>query len=294
MKKIEIINVKTPEMPKDHQVTDLNEIYFAHQNIKEESLNDYFGENGKMVKIKDDYKKALENLEKILEKYYFLKLFKNAADKANDFNVKMLTMDKYINQVKKYFMDLKKYRNAYSKKNIPTDDETKDFYYKICDFKKALVDIKDDLATFEKENYPKIKMSTYNACKGKTYQELENLANEVNNVITSYKTIEDAYDYVCYNSGNLVFETIESILKVIEENPEKSKVRINKKFFFEDEIIMYLDYVGWIELFNKLQYLIQKCDASVFNDEVVSKNYQELEKNYLIVLIYNEYVSRGK
>ena len=86
MKKIEIINVKTPEMPKDHQVTDLNEIYFARQNIKEESLNDYFGENGKMVKIKDDYKKALENLEKILEKYYFLKLFKNAADKANDFN----------------------------------------------------------------------------------------------------------------------------------------------------------------------------------------------------------------
>ena len=83
-------------------------------------------------------------------------------------------------------------------------------------------------------------------------------------------------------------------MKVIEENPEKSKVRINKKFFFEDEIIMYLDYVGWIELFNKLQYLIQKCDASVFNDEVVSKNYQELEKNYLIVLIYNEYVSRGK
>ena len=44
MKKIEIINVKTPEMPKDHQVTDLNEIYFARQNIKEESINDYFGE----------------------------------------------------------------------------------------------------------------------------------------------------------------------------------------------------------------------------------------------------------
>ena len=50
-----------------------------------------------------------------------------------------------------------------------------------------MVDIKDDLATFEKENYPKIKMSTYNACKGKTYQELENLANEVNNVIITDK-----------------------------------------------------------------------------------------------------------
>lgn len=289
MKKIEIINVKTPEYPKNHDdlSIDINDLY----SEKKEStylINDIFDEGTKIMKIDSDFKKAESKLNEILYKYYFLKIFFKACYKSDDLNIKMLTIDKYVNQVKKYFLEIKKLKNMNSKKNILTENELKSTYYKISDFLGIEKSIENDLIKFENENYPKIKMVSYNLCKNKTYQELEMLSNEVNNAIAGYKSLNDAYDYVCYNSGNLIFEVIDSLVKTIKDEPKKSKVRIENSYFFENDIIMYLDYLGWIELFSKIQYVKERTDASVFNSENIKEKYHQLEINYLIVLIYNE------
>lgn len=294
MKKIEIINVQTPEIPKEHKnlIIDNNDIYSERQNVEIVSLDGYFDEGSKMLKINKDYKKALEKLETILHKYYFLKLFSKSADKSKDFNIKMMSMDKYINQLKKYFLDIKKVKNAHSKKNIVTDNDLKELFYKVNDFLDIEKDIEKDLYKFESENYPKIKMTSYNQCKDKSYQELEKISEEINGAISSYKSIQDAYDYICYNSGNLIIETVESIIKKIKENPDKSKMKFETSFFFEEEVIIFLDFLGWIDLFNKIHFVKQKCDPSIFEDDEVKENLSRLEKSYLVVLIYNEATSR--
>lgn len=289
MKKIEIINVKMPEYPKNHDELSIdNKDLYTEAKVTEEVINDIFDEGTKMIQIGSDFKTAEKRLDEILFKYYFLKLFSKASNKANDFNLKMLSIDKYVNQVKKYFLEIKKLKNQNSKKNILTENEIKTMYYKISDFLGIEKAIEDDLKKFENENYPKIKMVSYNMCKNKSYQELEKLSSEVNNAIASYKSLSDAYDYVCYNSGNLIFETIDALVKTIKEDPKKSKVRIDNSYFFDNDIIMYLDYLGWIELFSKIQFVRERTDASIFNNESVKEKYHQLEVNYLIVLIYNE------
>lgn len=289
MKKIEIINVKMPEYPKNHDELSIdNKDLYTEVKVTEEVINDIFDEGTKMMKIDSDFKTADKKLSEILFKYYFLKLFSKASNKSNDFNLKMLSIDKYVNQVKKYFLDIKKMKNMNSKKNILTENELKTMYYKISDFLGIEKAIENDLEKFEKENYPQFKMVSYNLCKNKSYQELEKMSSEVNNAIASYKSLSDAYDYVCYNSGNLIFETIDALVKCIKAEPKKSKVRVDNSYFFENDIIMYLDYLGWIELFSKIQFVRERTDASIFNNESIKDKYHQLEINYLIVLIYNE------
>lgn len=293
MKKIEIINVKTPDIPKNHDdlLMDSNDFYSEKENIKN-TINDIFDEGTKIIKIDADYRKAEAKLSEVLYKYYFLKLFSKSANKENDFNKKMLSIDKYINQIKKYFLDIKKMKNSYSKKNILTENEVKELYYKVFDFLGIEKSIEDDLKKFENENYPRFKMLSYNMCKDKSYQELEKLSLEVNSFINGYKNLTDAYDYVCYNSGNLIFEMIDSLVKAIKEEPKKSKLRVENRYFFDNDVIMYLDYLGWVELFSKIQYVKERTDPSIFKKDDVKEKYYLLEKNYLVVLIYNEFISR--
>lgn len=293
MKKIEIINVKTPDIPKNHDDLLLNsdDFYNEKESIKS-SINSIFDEGTKIIKIDSDYKLAETRLSDILDKYYFLKLFSKSANKENDFNKKMLSIDKYVNQIKKYFLDIKKMKNSFAKKNILTENELKELYYKISDFLGIERAIENDLKKFENENYPRFKMLSYNVCKNKTYQELEKLSLEVNNFINGYKTLADAYDYVCYNSGNLIFEMINELVKAIQEEPKKSKLKVDNRYFFDNDVIMYLDYLGWVELFSKLQYVKERTDPSIFKKDEVKEKYHASEINYLVVLIYNEFISR--
>ena len=223
-------------------------------------------------------------------KYYFLKIFSKAADKANDFNNKMLSMDKYVNQVKKMFLDLKIYKNNFAKKNVVSENEMRELFDEITDFLQSEEEITYDLQKLEAENYPKIKMTSFNLCKNKTCQELENIANEVNKYIATYKNLNDAYDYICYNSGELISEFTKDIISTIHQNPTKCKIKVSDNFFFDNDIIMFLDMRGWIELFSKIDFLKNKCDASVFEKPSIVEKYHELEINYFIVLIYSETV----
>ena len=58
MKKIEIINVKTPDIPKNHDdlLIDSNDFYSEKENIKN-TINDIFDEGTKIIKIDADYRK---------------------------------------------------------------------------------------------------------------------------------------------------------------------------------------------------------------------------------------------
>lgn len=85
---------------------------------------------------------------------------------------------------------------------------------------------------------------------------------------------------------------IDSLVKAIKEEPKKSKLRVENRYFFDNDVIMYLDYLGWVELFSKIQYVKERTDPSIFKKDDVKEKYYLLEKNYLVVLIYNEFISR--
>ena len=97
MKKIEIINVKTPDIPKNHDdlLIDSNDFYSEKENIKN-TINDIFDEGTKIIKIDADYRKAEAKLSEVLYKYYFLKL----KMKVKNYIIRFLTSWALKNQLR--------------------------------------------------------------------------------------------------------------------------------------------------------------------------------------------------
>lgn len=297
-KKQEVIEVVTPEFPKNNPSIIVNPKDVYSERMKkptyEHSISDCLDKDDKLKKIGFELTAFEKKINELLHLYFFLKLFSKAALKDVEYNEKIIMLDKYVNQLKKQYEALKKNNNALKRKNIATDDEVDELFYKVSDIFDYCSGLKKDLDEIKKKYYPNIKMVSYTLCNSKTYQELDMLNNEINEELSSYKSLQEAYDFISYNTGELITETIEALLNFIKNGLTKNYIsNINMDYFIENEIIIYYDYEKWIKLMSKINYVLQKCDKSVYSDENFMIKYKELERKYLIILIYNEAMNMG-
>lgn len=299
MKKQEIIEITTPEMPKDnsHLDVDESEVYFERtkQTKKHIFSSKNLDQDEKRQKINTDVASFAEKLTTMLHQYHFLHLFSLAAADKDCFLTEQKNINKYVTQLIKTYEALKKDNNALKRKKLVTDEMVNELYYQVGDLESYYHDLLEDINDYKKEHFLNLKMASYAFCNEKTYQELEDYTKYVNNEISKYSSLKDAYDYVCYNSGELITETITALVAYMKTGLTKNYVSSFKTdYFLENEIIMYYDYPKWIGLFSKINYVVKKCDKAVFADKNFITAYQELEYKYIIVLIYNEYQTMRK
>ena len=71
-------------------------------------------------------------------------------------------------------------------------------------------------------------------------------------------------------------------------NKDKGKVNITKDYFKLSDAVINMEFLDWINLFNKLQYIFERFDSDVFSSENMVKLLHELEIRYFVILINNE------
>ncbi|MDY0208947.1 MAG: hypothetical protein RBR48_02040 [Bacilli bacterium] len=293
MKKQEIIEITTPEMPKDNPdlKVDISEVYFESAN---QTKNYHFSpsitsQDEKREQINIDLANFEEKLTTMLHLYHFFNLFSVAVVDKETFTSAQKDIDKYVMQLVKKYEALKKANNSLKRKKLLTEEMVHELYYEVGDLEKYYYDLMEDLTNYKKDYFPNLKMASYTFCNEKTYQELEEYTKYVTDEISKYSSLQDAYDYVCYHSGELITKTITNLLAFMKRGLTKNYVsNFTIDYFLENEIIMYYDYSKWIGLFSKINYVIKKSDKAIFTDKNFISSYQELEHKYVIVLIYNE------
>lgn len=262
------------------------ESYKEFTKYQNDSITNYKSNDDRIQKIRANFKLCEEKYKELLRKFYILKLFEKATDMSDSFFDDFKMIDKYLKTAKTYLDSVKKLKEL-TTIDMPSSSIV-DCYYKVCDMIDILDQIKEELGVFENHYYPKFKMTSYNITKTKTKEELERLAKEVNSYIETYNTLEDAYDYVCYNSGEVILDAIEVLVNELKKHQDKLKIRVEKKYFLESDAIIFMDYIGWVNLFSKLQYVFERVDRSLYKDEKVDELLKELQNRYLVVLIFNE------
>ena len=262
------------------------ESYKEFTKYQNDSITNYKSNDDRIQKIRANFKLCEEKYKELLRKFYILKLFEKATDMSDSFFDDFKMIDKYLKTSKTYLDSVKKLKEL-TTIDMPSSSIV-DCYYKVCDMIDILDQIKEELGVFESHYYPKFKMTSYNITKTKTKEELERLAKEVNSYIETYNTLEDAYDYVCYNSGEVILDAIEVLVNELKKHQDKLKIRVEKKYFLESDAIIFMDYIGWVNLFSKLQYVFERVDRSLYKDEKVDELLKELQNRYLVVLIFNE------
>lgn len=284
-----VINIVLPEYPfgVKQGKRDNRDIYRVHDDVLEQNIaicNAKVSSIEEVEEILDKYNKKIDSL---FHTFYFLILFGRIAHKDGKYNSIMLSLDKEKNQIKKLYENLKKKYDDYRKN--PTNDldnllEESEYF---VNYQKSL---DKKLTDTQKKYYSKMKMPTYSACDGKTYLEVYALSQGVNEMIDEFKSVKEAGEYFIYNSGDLIVDTVNALVTSISNMGNTAfKKEFSFSYFLKENFVLVMEYREWITLFSKIKQALKRIIRIEAFDNIKFKTlYEELEKRYIVVLMYNE------
>lgn len=261
-------------------------VYKEFTNYQNDSVTNYLTPSDRIAKTHQNFNLCKTKLDELFRMYYILQLFEKSTNMGDSFFDDFKMMETYLEKSKKYYDEVKKINDLLTV-DTPSG-EIVDGYYKVCDLLDVLEEVRGELEAFERHYYPEFKMTSYNTIKNKTKDEVKKLAKAVNEMIGEYNSLQDAYDYICYNSGEVVVDCVSEFVKALKKKQDKLKIRIEKEIFIQSDVVMFMDYLDWVNLFSKFQYVFERVDRSMYKSEEVDKLLNDLLIRYLVVLVYNE------
>jgi hypothetical protein len=293
-KRKEKIDLVIPEIPtaKRETTADDSEIYFERAKSYENmySLDDCADNATKQERIVSSMNSFEKKTAAMYHKYYFLKLFSKAAAKDLKFNEQFLAFDKQINRIRRNYEELKKKTDLLKYVEDVGDMDLDELFAKVNDIFDFYRGLNHDLDKFQSSYYRDLKMTSYSICNDKTYSELEILNKNVTKFLDDFKTIQEAYDFIFYNSGELIVNTIRSLVQCLENSGNLQYIKDYPfSYFLASDYVVVLKFTEWIELFTKILYVKRTVSKiELFDYLKFREYYSELEKRYIIMLIANE------
>lgn len=300
MKKQEKINLEefnkiqqtTPKIDFDN--IDLSTLYTEHIKKQEKpqllKMSSKLTAEEKFEFISQKTHKFNDELSKLLHHFFFLKLYSRAAKKSPQFNQDLLNLDRYVNNLKREYEDAKRMINVFKKYATLSDEKIQELFTKISDVYDYHRELADDLKQLQAKYYPTLKMSAYTLANEKKYFELERLSMSVSKELLLYKSLEEAFDYYCYNSGELINE----LVNLFVELPRKVKIDVDYHYFLQSDAIINFRYTDWVELYSKFMYMKKRIGNTTLYTKKFRDLFEQFEIRYAIVLIYNEFKHQGR
>jgi hypothetical protein len=208
----------------------------------------------------------------------------------------MMAMDKHINRVRREYEDLQKRVNVVKYNEGVSEDEIFDTYEKVKEillFHKGIQNNFDDL---RRKYYNYLKIATVNVCMNKSNYDLENMYKNLSAFLNDYKNLNEAAEYIYYNSGVLIVQTISSLVNALSEANNQEHIKTyNYQYFSKSEVVIALELTEWIDIYNKIKFVLKMANEAVISNNLEFKNnYQKFEMRYLILMMYMETNRKGK
>jgi len=290
----EKIDIAIPVIPKSHKNPRIKdeEIYFERVNYVSNghSLHDLPDLKAKVEQITESLQGFLGKSEALLHQFHFLKMFSRARFKNPEVSDRIYEFEKQIARMKRIYEDLKNKGDLYRYMEKVEDQDLEETFGKINDLFDFLREISKDLTQFQNKFFKKLKMTSYSICNDKSYPELETLNRNISQTMEGYKSFQEAHDYIFYNSGELIVNTIKALVHCLASKKNLNYAKTyNYSYFLGSEVVVALKFTEWIELFNKIRFVMRTTSGVELFDYLIFKNYYlELEKRYIMMLIYDE------
>ncbi|MGD9605201.1 MAG: hypothetical protein AB7V00_03460 [Bacilli bacterium] len=290
----EKINITIPEIPngKRHSQVSDEEIYYEHVVFTNfgHNINKLPDLKSKIAKIKDTLKQFENKGEILWHQFYFLKLFSRARSKKTEVMDLIYGFEKQVSRMKRALDDLKNKTDLFQFVEKVDDQEIEDTYTKVLDLFTFHDNLSNELTTFQNTYFKKMKMTSYSICNDKNYQEIDTLNRNIAIMLDSYKSFQEAHDYIYYNSGELITNTIKALVHCLETSKLNNySATYNYHFFLKADAVVALKFTEWVDLFNKIRFVMRITAGVELFDYLIFKDYyQELEKRFIMLLIYDE------
>lgn len=244
--------------------------------------------------IISNFNNAEKGLAGLNKQYYLLKLFSRAALKNPQFNERILFLDKEINNIKRLFEELKRKMDIVKYMQDVTIEELMEIHDKLNNFFDHQTHFSSEAKEVERIYYRNIKMASAGIIMNKNNIELEKFHKDVNDFIYQYRSLQEAAEYVFFHSGDLIVKTINSLVQCINNSANSEHIETyNYDYFLDSPLVLTLTLPEWIELFNKIRYVLRVVsDINIINYVDFRQNYLQLEIRYFILMLYMESMSK--
>lgn len=259
--------------------------YQEIMDIDEKNEDDIISYDEKKDYINLFLESFVNKIEEVLRSFYFMELFYISINKDNKSS---LIRDDLKQRVKKITLFIEDIQSKFFD-NISIN-ELNQLYLLTNKYIDYFRETKE-MVIFLKENYFKnIKTISYAAFANKKSFELESLCKETEQKIKEFKSIYEIYDYCSYYSGDLIVETVNALVECFKKSNNREYIKTyNFNYFLESDVIMQFDFLKWVNLFNKIKYVMKTTsNVEMFDYLKFDTLFRKLEKRYLLVLIYNE------
>ena len=252
---------------------------------REVTIDENLSPSDKVLRIASDLEILDKRLQELRKKSLMVKLFSSArCDYDNTFNNEFSAFESYLKKYTNDLMLVSKYFSAFRIKydeKSNTINEIIEEVYRLFDFSSGL---SDDIENIKKKYFNEFKVTSHALIKDKSLDQIEDLIYRVETELASFKTLEEACDYITYNSGKL----ITSVVKGIIEAKKKIKGDLSYHFFLQTDEIIAFELPEWIELFVRINYVKEKIGDGIIFSRDLTNQYRELETKYAVMIIGSE------
>lgn len=291
-RKVEEINLEIKDF-KHKEVENQSNLYSENKDIKVDRFS-ILSLDAKREMINNKFLLLQKSNYDLLNRYYLCKVFSRIAIKDKDFNLEMIRIDKNINRVRKELEKLQKQANEIKYTDTTIDDLVGEINEKQRDlenFQKSIIDSVDNV---RRKYYNYLKIATVNVCLNKSNFELECLLGDLNNFLDEYKNLNIAAEYIYYNSGVLIVKLINTLVDVINKQANIDYIKTyDFHYFLKSEVVITLEITEWIDLYNKVRFVVKLNDLEVSKYQEVLDLYKQFEVRYLILMMYIETNKKG-
>lgn len=248
--------------------------------VRDASLDKTMSLEGQMKQVEKDISILEKKLNNLFKDFLFLKLFHLSAKRSEKFIKDFNSFDHYINKFRNDLFNIKRFFNNFRVQMDVTGNAIDEIYNDVNNLYDYLIGLTSDLNDLTNKYYHQFKVTSYTLVKDKTIDEYEDLINRVEIELSGFKNIEEANDYIIYNSGNEIISFIEEFLNI-------NSVKLTYHYFLQTDAIIAFKHHEWIDLFVKFNYVINKLKDVKFSKKFIDK-YRNLETKYAIITIYSE------
>lgn len=237
--------------------------------------------------IINTYNMIISKNDRIIHEYYIIKILSRIGLKNMDFNIQLMSIDKNVNRLKKDCFDLSRIiNNIKTGLKIETDELNK-LYKQVNDLSAFQKGLLNQLNEINNMSYGHLKISTVSVTINKTTEELEKLYNNINEELKTFTSFEEASEYIYYNSGDFIDKLINSIVAWIKETGNIELINTyDRKYFIPSDVVISLDIKEWIDLYNKLKFVIKIISKYRKETLILYKQlFDQFEAKYAILMM---------
>lgn len=288
-RKVEEIHVKIKE-PKTKEPSKDVELYSEKINYVEETeFNIAQSLEDKLGIINREFNECLRKNDELTHSYYTMRIYSKIASKDREFNIKILDLDKQINRIRRNQEDLSYQLNNIANKEL-NNDTLEEFYHRITNYQDFQKEIDRRIKNINLRYFSHLKIATVNVTMNKTNKELDSLYQHLNLFLGDFKSLNEAAEYIFFNSGQLIISLVKSLINCFLDYGKEEYIKTyDFAYFLESDVIITLRLTEWIELYNKIKFVMKiTIDADLINYLEFRNNFIQFELRYIILMMNME------